>query len=159
MKHLYFLWLIFLPLLVACNSKPDTSDTPATPDTPVAVNEARKNLGDSSCYTSTSPKDTVLLHMRRQGNNVTGSLIYSIFEKDRNTGTITGKFRGDTLFATYTFMSEGTESVRDLTFMKKGDELVEGYGTGDKQNGKSASGTRSRVRYGGGIILTKTDCP
>ena len=149
MKQILFS-IAALLCLAACNSKPDT---------PATTTGAGKNVEETSCYTSTSPKDTVQLHLRRKGNEVTGSLMYSIFEKDKNTGTITGQFYGDTLLATYTFMSEGVESEREVAFLKRGNELLEGYGEAAEQDGKMVFRNSKTLKYGNGIILTKTSCP
>ena len=49
-------------------------------------------------------------------------------EKDKNKGTIRGRITNGFLIADYTFMSEGTESVRQVAFKKQGSSFVEGYG-------------------------------
>lgn len=64
-------------------------------------------------------KDSIFLQLHIDNNIVNGDLEYKRFEKDRNKGTIKGMFRGDTLFADYTFMSEGVMSVREVMFLKK----------------------------------------
>ncbi len=77
-----------------------------------------------------------MMHLIRNGNLVTGELVYDYFEKDKNTGTIKGEMKGDTLFAEYIFMSEGINSVREVAFLQKGDDLIEGYGDVEEQTAK-----------------------
>ncbi len=94
------------------------------------------NSLDTVCYSFISEKDTVKLKMKRRKDEITGSLSYSYFEKDKNTGTFKGTFENDTLRAVYTFNSEGTESVREILFFQKGNKLIEGFGEVEEVNGK-----------------------
>ena len=61
-------------------------------------------------------------------NIVKGKLIYSLWEKDKNAGSFTGHFDNDILIGHYIFTSEGKESVREVAFKLKGNQLLEGYG-------------------------------
>lgn len=99
----------------------------------------------SGCYVYTSGKDSVLLHINQSGDHVSGKLVYNFYEKDRNSGTIDGSLQGDTLLATYSFMSEGMSSKRQVTFVKQGNALREGYLTGDEQ--------QQQYDYSKGIVL------
>jgi hypothetical protein len=162
------LLLILLPasLLAACNNS-DTS-TPAVQDKDsttgtVSTDTASTKMDtaeavNSSCYTQVTDKDTVNLHLVRNGDKVSGDLQYRLFEKDMNTGTITGLFRGDTLIADYTFSSEGRTSVREVAFLKKGDDYTEGFGMVRQQKGKAIfrPGT---LQFSDSLLLKKVDCP
>ncbi|SRX55223.1 hypothetical protein [Aequorivita sp. CIP111184] len=92
------------------------------------IMEGDSNTPDVACYRYTSERDTVLLQMEKMDDEVVGTLSYNYFEKDNNNGTFEGKMIGDTLFANYTFGSEETISVRELMFIKKGNNIVEGFG-------------------------------
>ena len=81
-----------------------------------------------NCYGYATAKDTVNLHIMAMGNTVIGDAVFQYSGKERNTGAIYGEMRGDTLIATYKFMSEGKESVRQVIFLKKGDSFNEGHG-------------------------------
>src|SRR4051812_12325347 len=72
-----------------------------------------------TCYTYTKNKDTASLSLISTGAIVTGELTYRLFEKDSNTGVLKGEMRGDTLVADYTFNAEGTQSTRQVAFLKK----------------------------------------
>lgn len=95
-----------------------------------------KTPSEFKCYQYSASKDTVTLKIIYVGNAITGTLVYNIYEKDKNKGTIQGKMEGDVLIADYTFMSEGVNSVRQIAFKRIGNDLIEGYGetetTGDK---------------------------
>lgn len=136
----------------ACNSQ---SDNAASSDTVMP-----KKTGESPtrCYAYLTDKDTVRLQLAMDGKSVSGDLSYRLFEKDSNTGTINGSMHGDTLIADYTFASEGTESVREVRFLKHDDLLVEGTGDMEEVNGKMTYKNPSSIRYMGGLVLKKVDC-
>lgn len=122
-----------------------------TGSSPVAVGTAR-------CYAYASAQDTLRLMVSGTGEAVTGTLVYQLREKDRNVGTLRGQMRGDTLFAEYTFRSEGVESVREVAFLLRDNRAVEGYGTVTEQNGKVRFVSGSDLKFGSAFVLTQTDC-
>jgi hypothetical protein len=101
-------------ILFGCNSNSkETKKNSATQD---EAKEPEVAASSIACYLLEKAKDTVSLKIKINKNHVTGDLLYHYFEKDRNTGTIEGEMKGDTLFAKYTFMSEGKESKREVFF-------------------------------------------
>ena len=151
MKQIFGLPVIAL-LLSACNNN---SKAPATD--PV-VAEEKKFTPEHSCYVYTSAKDTVNLRLQISGNIVTGDLSYNYFSKDKNTGTIQGNMKGDTLMAEYKFMSEGTESIREVAFLKKGDDFVEGYGDSKEKNGKMIFEIARGLNFNNNLTLKNVAC-
>ncbi len=151
MKQIFALSVIVL-LLSACNN--NTTE----PTTATVVAEEKKIAPEYSCYVYTSAKDTVNLHLQISGNIITGDLAYNYFEKDKNTGTIKGNLKGDTLFAEYKFMSEGTESIREVVFLKKENDFVEGYGDAEEKNGKMIFKNTSGLNFNNNLILKKVEC-
>lgn len=141
-------------LLLSCNenAKQSTTVPEVEPAKAVTITEP------ASCYAMIKNKDTVLLHITITNNKVNGDLIYNFFEKDKNTGTVIGAIKGDTIFADYKFMSEGKESVRQVAFLKTGEELREGYGTVDESNGQPDFSEKASIRFDGNVVLKKTDC-
>lgn len=143
-------------LFFACNNnssqkekkivKQEEAKTPATITEP------------ATCYALDNGKDKVAMQIAITNNEVTGDLIYHYFEKDKNSGTITGEMHGDTLLATYSFMSEGKESKRDVAFLKRGDEIIEGYGSVDPATGDPDLTDRSSIKFDSTFTLKKTDC-
>lgn len=139
-------------LTFACNSQ---SGNTAGNDT---IMPKKTGESPSRCYAYLSDKDTVRLQLAMDGKLASGDLSYRLFEKDSNTGTISGRMQGDTLVADYTFVSEGTESVREVRFLKHDDILVEGIGDMEEINGKMVYKNPGSVRYMGGLVLKKVDC-
>ncbi len=148
MKQIFALPVIVL-LLSACNNNS------TEPTTSPVVAEEKKIAPEHSCYVYTSAKDTVNLHLQTSGNIVTGDLAYNYFAKDKNTGTIQGNMKGDTLVAEYKFMSEGTESIREVVLLKKGNDFVEGYGDAEEKNGRMIFKDTSGLNFNSNLILKK----
>ena len=140
-------------IIVACQNKTteQKADSLAkSPDTTAMESKV--------CYISLKNRDTVSLSLNQVQDAVTGELSYNLFEKDKNTGTVAGIIKGDTISLEYSFLSEGTSSVRQVIFLKKGDQLIEGYGPSEEKNGKTIFKDSTTVKFGEGIILSKTDC-
>ncbi len=142
-------------ILLSCNSNPTT---PGSTVPEVKTTKIVTTTESASCYAMIKEKDKVLLHITITENKVTGDLIYSFFEKDKNSGTINGEMKGDTLFADYKFMSEGKESSRQVAFLKKGDEFTEGFGKVKESTGQPDLTDKASIRFDGNVILKKTDC-
>ena len=112
----------------------------------------------TTCFTYVASKDSVSLQLTLTGNRVEGSLTYNFYEKDKNKGTISGEFSGDTLLADYTFQAEGTESVREVAFLKKDNTLIEGYAAMEDRNGKMIFTDKKALEFSKGIVLKSQPC-
>ncbi|MCF0053301.1 hypothetical protein LXM25_24740 [Dyadobacter sp. LJ53] len=114
----------------------------------------------SECYAYTTEKDSAFLHIEVKSDSmITGDLEYRLFEKDRNRGKIDGKIHGDTLFASYKFMSEGVESTREVAFLQKGGNWVEGFGPAEDKNGTMLFSDRSKLDFTKGLVFRAAACP
>lgn len=121
-------------IVVSCNNETEKaileSDTIAVPptstDDPVHF-----------CYEFIRNRDTILLELVVGPDDmISGDLLYQLAGKDRNNGTLKGVIHNDTILADYTFMSEGKQSVREITFLKKDNSLTEGYASMEEAEGK-----------------------
>ncbi|MFY0483550.1 hypothetical protein ACI6PS_13210 [Flavobacterium sp. PLA-1-15] len=111
------------------------------------------------CYSAIIKNDTISLSITVKDSSLEqGELHYHFFEKDKNHGTLAGTFKGDTLFADYTFMSEGKESVREVVFLKKGNIFIEGYGDVEEKDNKTVFKDKKKLFFDSKIVLSKTDC-
>ncbi|MBC7417229.1 MAG: hypothetical protein H7325_03635 [Pedobacter sp.] len=69
---------------------------------------------------------------------VGGTLKVDYTESPKNTGTLDGKFRGDTLFVDYRFTSETkTLYTNPLAFLRKDGKLIMGVGQIETTMGRS----------------------
>ena len=149
--------LLVIAVLTGCGTKNATSSETVT-TTETVTNSAGATEGPMQCYALITNGDTVRLSLTQRGNDVSGTLHYQLAGKDRNTGTLSGQMRGDTLLATYTFQSEGQVSKREVAFLATDGGFVEGYGPVQEQNGAMLFTPGTTLTFNTDRILTKTDC-
>jgi hypothetical protein len=90
--------------------------------------------------------------------SVTGTLVYNIFQKDKNTGTIQGEMDGPLLIADYSFFAEGVNSVRQVAFKRIDNTFVEGTGEVAEQYGKTVFKNIDSLDYDSHVVLTEAAC-
>lgn len=121
-------------LVFACNN--ETEKTITETDT-IAVPPPSSEDPAHYCYEYITSQDTVELELVvGPGDMVSGDLLYQLAGKDRNKGMLKGIIHMDTILADYTFMSEGKQSVREVTFLRKDSSLTEGYAAMEEADGK-----------------------
>lgn len=123
MRTTHALFITIL-VLVSCNGPKE--DSPI--DVALSPNAEHLEEINTECFQFISEKDTIRLMTLTEGTKVTGTLDYSIFEKDKNSGFIKGEIREGLMIAEYTFMSEGDSSKRQVVFKKTEEGWKEGYG-------------------------------
>lgn len=153
MKYIFYI-LIAGFAFIACNNDKTVDSTVSETNTPGEKSSENKQ----ECYTGNSGKDTVLLNLKTDGDKISGTLSYKFFEKDSNHGTVEGSMHGDTLLANYRYNSEGTSSVREVAFLKKGTSLQEGYGEKTEKDGSQKFKSPASLEFGKGFILERSDC-
>ncbi len=154
MKFAILALIVFAGMYLSCNTPSSKKESPSnTAGTDQPVKQPSKD-----CYAYTSGKDTVLMEISTSANKVSGTLTYKLFEKDQNIGRIEGTMSGDTLFATYNFISEGVESVREVAFIRKGNDFIEGFGEVEEMDGKMIFKNKGALNYGSSIVLHQVAC-
>lgn len=150
MKKIKIYTTIFSIILMACNN-PIKNNV-------VSRSATKLNEPVATCYLYSRDKNVVSLQITIDNKMVTGNLIYNYFEKDKNIGNIVGVMMDDTLFADYNFKSEGANSIREVAFLKIGNQLHEGYGEVVEKSGKMVFKSRATLNFENKMPLTKTDC-
>ena len=136
------------------NRKPDTL---AVDD--YNPNQISENENVDYCYMNVIGKDSMFLSYKITNGNVSGKLKYKNFEKDSNSGDITGKVAGDTLRVNYKFASEGSVSEREIYFLQDSGVLLEGIGKyTDPSSAKLVYSSPQAINYTKGQRLTPADC-
>lgn len=159
MKKYIFLSSLSI-FLLNCNKKTETI-TPVTDSDSVAENTEKviDTLGiKSNCYLGVTGKDSVFVSIDDNLGTVIGKIRYKNSEKDSSTGELTGFKSGDTLKLTYEFVSEGTTSKRDIFFVQKDGNLLEGIGNQKNDNGHMKYADETKVAYQDGQKLKSADC-
>jgi hypothetical protein len=113
---------------------------------------------DVACYWQVQGRDTIKLSVQSANGKVDGKLDFLFYEKDKSRGTIAGEMKGDTLFANYRFTSEGTESYRDVAFLKRDDSFVMGYGEILNTGNREVFRNRKDIKFGEMVVLRKVPC-
>lgn len=154
MKKVILLSAVFISVLVSCKNEKEMEKVP------VSLDGIDLKPVSEECYSAIIKKDTISMSLNLKGSQVvSGNLSYKFFEKDKNEGTLVGVIKQDTLFAEYTFMSEGVSSVRQVVFLKQGNTYVEGYGdVVDDNKGKVTFKDINQLKFKGNIVLSKVDC-
>jgi hypothetical protein len=98
-------------------------------------------LESVACYQAVYEQDTVNLKMNTfKSGEITGEMVMNIENMPKKIGEIAGEFRGDTLFASYTFI-QGDYKKRTyknpMAFLKQGDQLILGNGVIENSMGAS----------------------
>lgn len=138
---------IFVCALLSCN---DHEQVRAT-ETATGTGPGEK------CFAYYKNRDSVFLSIQFKGSGVTGTMLYSIYEKDRNNGTFKGELHGDTLLGDYIFQSEGTQSSREVAFLLKGNTLTEGFGPVTESNGGMRFSDTAGLQFSG-FVLGEVPC-
>ena len=160
MKKIALLLISTSAFFAACNSE-KAADSTADSNQIIAEDTtftATEPKSASNCYAYTKNRDTAALELRINGEELTGDLSYTLFEKDSNKGTIAGEVKGDTIIAEYTFDSEGMRSVREVVFLKKDGKLYEGFGPVEEKGGKTLFTNRSLLKFENSIVFSPADC-
>ena len=95
----------------------------------------------TACYKSLYENDTIDLTINTLKNGkITGDMIMKIENMPNKIGKIAGEFRGDTLFADYSFIQGTNDKVtfkNPMAFLKRENELILGSGKIETYLGKS----------------------
>ncbi len=100
--------------------------------------------------------NAVLFDIEKTTGTVSGNLMYQLDGKDKNNGTFEGTLKGERLIGTYTFMSEGKESSREVAFHVKEGQLIEGYGALNEDGTTFKS--YDSISFSSNMPLTKREC-
>ena len=159
-KNLIFLSLVAIAFS-SCEKKSTelVNETNSSPDS-LIVPESNEPIESSTlqtCYVGATGKDSVFISLDDNLGTITGKMRYKNFEKDSSFGDVVGTQNGDTLKLNYTFASEGTTSEREIFFLKKAGNLMEGIGEHKIENNKDVYTTPSQLKFEGNT-LKQTDC-
>jgi hypothetical protein len=152
MKKFTILFFTVLTMLHCKNKEEETENT----NLEVVTEEKTASQLDLGCYIFDDGKNNVSFEIIENTSEIKGNLNYAFAEKDKNSGSFTGKLTDGILLGKYTFQSEGKESVREVAFKVDGDKLIEGYGELNEDG--TAFKDVTNLNFTSKMPLTKTDC-
>lgn len=160
MKKLIISALI-LVIASSCEKKSDELvTTDQSLDSMIIVPETNEPIESSTlqtCYTEATDKDSVFVSLEDNLGTITGKMRYKNFEKDSSTGNVVGSQNGDTLKLMYTFEAEGKTSEREIYFLLKEGNIIEGIGDQKAEGNKSKYVNPGNLKYEGNT-LKQVDC-
>jgi len=154
MKYNYY-FMVSVLILFSCKGR----QTKTAPIKDSIYNTVERPSKTMSCFEYNKNKDTILLQIANKEDSILGQLNYSIYQKDKNIGTVRGVMVGTTMYLDYTFNAEGTQSVRQVAFKLKGGYLVEGYGDMMMKNGYSYFKDTATLHFNDSLQLNEIECP
>jgi hypothetical protein len=140
-------------VLAACNKKEEKLKPMPVPE----ITQPAPVVPQKTCYLWDNGKDSIAMTIAMNGNNANGELAYNFFEKDKSHGTFSGVFIGDTLFADYNFSAEGTKSIREIAFVRKGESMVEGHGEMEEKDKRQVFKDVKKLKFEG-VVLARREC-
>lgn len=161
MKNKILLSVVVLTLLFSCKKFDDSTEQDKVDCT---KNEAIIDITSEHepvkevCYKYYNGKDLIEANLLYDNGKVSGKINYNLFEKDKNSGNVVGSINGDTIIANYTFMSEGVKSFRQISFLKKGNALIEGYGDVEEKEGRMVFKDIKKLNFSENIQLKEVSC-
>ena len=153
-KKVFLLAFVAISFLGCKNNKEKTDETQK--QEPMEEETTMAPTLEKGCYRYDENGSTVNLEITDSENPVEANLMYALAEKDKNTGTFKGEFKDAKLVGTYTFQSEGVESKRQVAFMLRDNQLIEGYGELNEDG--TLFKDVNTVNYSSAMPLSKTDC-
>ncbi len=172
MKMYIVTLLIAISVLASCNNNNSISENKKDMITqqPVSGKDGDNKGSDSSlknnpvlvnvrgCYMKLLQRDTMILHLEQNGDDVTGKMIFDNYQKDGSSGTVHGKVKGDVIQLWYNFTSEGMNSVMELFFRKQDKGVVRGIGPVDAKKDTAYFTDHSAIYYPENQTFNKIDC-
>lgn len=162
MKKQFLFSIAFVLLLAGCKqttANDDTAPDYATVEATTAVDTvaAAIDYTRTICYAYNAKGSKIEMKVNFDGSNISGTIDYALAEKDKNTGTFTGKITNGILLMDYSFQSEGVKNMRQLAFKLVDNQLIEGYGE------MTNDGTRfkdiNKLQFTSNMPLSKVNCP
>ena len=151
--NLYFLPIAIL-IISSCNSnqKSSNQDTAGLADSFKTVSP--------KCYQAVIGQDSAFLTIKEIDGKVAGELSFNFFNKGKedNHGTISGAFKGDTLFVDYSFILNKTTYLNPQIFLRKGTQLAQGSGELFTYLGKTTFKEGTKIDFESNFIFEPVDC-
>jgi hypothetical protein len=148
-----FISFIFL---LSCNSsesntqtkEDSTFDNKSTNEVDTLNKKPSQSSGDiSDCYWKILNRDTFVLHLQQSNGILSGKLTFNNFEKDKSSGKVHGKVEGDLVKLWYDFQSEGMQSVMEVYFKRKNNQLLRGFGPVEMKGDSSYFKDHAKIEF------------
>ena len=141
----------------SCNNEGKPS-TRSEKDTITSSPSVVRDTLSSGCYSQIVQRDTSSLQLQKKESSLTGALSYSIYQKDRNDGTVMAEQSGDIIKGWYLFKSEGIISVRQVAWKIKDEELWPATGEVLQRNDTTLFAKPDQLKFDSTWPFKKVPC-
>lgn len=140
------------------NNADDSSSAGGSHKDTVIANEAdAPPVNMQYCFyhtDGTKAQDTTSVNILINGDKVTGKMNWQPKEKDKRSGTLTGKLNGNAIKAVWVSMQEGVKDSLDVEFQLRGNALAQKPYLYNSKTGKQQ--TNSKADYS--VIYNMKNC-
>lgn len=161
MKKLILSGIVISLTFLSCEKKtPDLVTSTDSLDSMAVISETNEPIEPSTlqtCYMQATGKDSIFVTLEDNLGTIIGKIHYKNFEKDSSIGDVVGSQNGDTLKLNYTFEAEGETSEREIYFLRKGENIIEGIGEQKAEGTQSKYTNTAALKYEGNT-LKQVDC-
>lgn len=144
-------------LFGACQNKEEKTKTITEETTVEKPAEAEVPVEKEMCFMQVVTKDTLLLTVTRDGDNISGTYKSVPFEKDKKTNIFKGSISGNTVNAVGTAMAEGTTVQEEIIFTIENDKA--GIKFGEMIEGDDGVYRYKNVKSATSLYINKVACP
>ncbi|MFN7117335.1 MAG: hypothetical protein ACK4TA_11085 [Saprospiraceae bacterium] len=156
MRSLTLLLIIICSFATACQQKATNNTTEA----PAADASAAPELADGSyCYQYAVGRDTTYVNLIVNGNDVSGEMNWTPYEKDGAYGTLQGTRNGNEIAASWTYTIEGSNQTEAVLFKVEGDHLMRKVGELEDPNNDGNLKMKDPASATYSEHYTKVTCP
>lgn len=141
--------------VIACKNDSKQTERIVKEETILNENRNQKTL-QIGCYEFNNNSTKIEMEITEIKDSVIGKLNFAYEEKATSYGTFVGTLNKNKLLATYSYTSEGIQTIREISYLVKENQLIEGYGDLDD------TGTKFKdidaLNYTSRMPLTKVEC-
>lgn len=155
--------LVLIAITTACNNPKGTKVSLDNIDS--VGSESTDTIRKTSvklqpCYLATIGKDSAFLKISvSDSTQISGELHYKFRERDNTYGEFKGVRRNDTLTIDYDYLAEGVKSVREITFLVRDEQIIEGIGDYKEENRKQVYQNKAQIDYTGkSFVFLPSEC-
>lgn len=119
--------LIIFVALTACQSKKaetEMTDTTSFVSADTVAIATKPSTDETLCFELKEGKDITTVKLIMKGDEITGEMNWTPWEKDGAVGTLKGKKVGDEIVADYEYVIEGSNQSEEKIFKIEGDKLL-----------------------------------
>ena len=160
-----FLIVITLFTVYSCDNNEGQSEPPA--DSTVIIVPGRDTTqtvqngpppNASGCYVKVLGRDTMVVQLVQNGNELSGKMTFDNYQKDGSSGRVSGRVDGNTAKLWYDFHSEGMNSVMEIWFRIGDEQLIRGIGSFGTKGDTAYYTNKPDIQYPDDQSFPKVEC-